>query len=130
MSNIRNLRQNKRLFGVLALLWAVLTFWLSASPDAQGVGGFLDLRPPFDKLYHAVNFGVLAALLYLATGRTWLAVLLASLYGVSYEVHQAYVPGRSSDVTDWLADTTGAVVAVLFIGYLLRRWAHAEGQAR
>lgn len=115
---------------MLALLWAALTFWLSASPDAQGVGGFLDLRPPFDKLYHAVNFGILAGLLYLATGRAWLAVLLASLYGVSDELHQAYVPGRSSDVTDWLADTTGALLAVLILRYGLLRWSRKDAQTR
>lgn len=134
LSNIRkllhNVLQKRWLFGVLALLWAGLTFWLSSSPDAQGVGSFLDLRPPFDKLYHAVNFGILAALLYLATGRAWLAVLLASLYGVSDEIHQSFVPGRSSDMTDWLADTVGALSAVLVVSYSLRRWAKQEPNTR
>jgi len=111
---------------VLAAVWAALTFWLSASPDAQGAAGFLDLSPPWDKLYHAGNFGVLAALLYLATGRVWLAVLLASLYGVSDEVHQAFVPGRSADAADWLADTAGALVAV----GLLRWWGRYRAGAR
>jgi len=113
-------------YSVLAALWATLTFWLSASPDAQGAAGFLDLSSPWDKLYHAGNFGVLAALLYLATGRAWLAVLLASLYGVSDEVHQAFVPGRSADAADWLADTAGALVAVLF----LRWWGRYRAGAR
>lgn len=79
------------------------------------MGGFFDLTPPFDKLYHAGNFGVLGALLYGATGRAWLGVLLASLYGVSDEVHQMYVPGRSADLFDWAADTVGAAVAVLLL---------------
>ena len=108
------------------MLWAALTFWLSASPDAQGVGGFLDLTPPFDKLYHAGNFGVLGALLYLATGRAGLAVLLASLYGVSDEVHQAYVPGRSADLFDWAADTAGAAIAV----WVVRLWAERRTPTR
>lgn len=98
-----------------------MTFWLSSSPDAQGASSFLDLSPPWDKLYHAGNFGVLAGLLYLATGRAWLAVLLASAYGVSDELHQAYVPGRSADVLDWLADTTGATFAVLLTFFFTRR---------
>ena len=63
---------------------------------------------------------MLAGLLYLATGRAWLAVALASVYGVSDELHQAYVPGRSADALDWLADTAGATVSVLFI-YLFFR---------
>ena len=108
------------MFGVAAVLWAGLTFWLSSSPDAQGVGSFLDLSPPWDKLYHAGNFGVLAALLYLATGRAWLSILLASAYGVSDEIHQSYVPGRNSDAWDWLADTLGASAAVWVVHLLYR----------
>jgi VanZ family protein len=108
-------------YATLAALWAALTFWLSASPDAQGAATFLDLTPPWDKLYHAGNFGVLAALLYPATGRVWLAVLLASLYGVSDEVHQAFVPGRSADASDWLADTVGALAAVTLLQLRQRR---------
>ena len=38
--------------------------------------------------------------------------LLASLYGVSDEVHQAFVPFRNSSWLDWLADTVGAVLGV------------------
>ena len=109
------------MYATLAVLWAALTFWLSASPDAQGAATFLDLTPPWDKLYHASNFGVLAALLYPVAGRAWLAVLLASLYGVSDEAHQAFVPGRSADVGDWLADTVGALVAVTLLLYLRQR---------
>ena len=72
----------------------------------------IDLTPPWDKLYHAGNFGVLAGLLYLASGRAWLALALASLYGAGDELHQAFVPGRSADAADWLADTVGAALAV------------------
>ena len=34
----------------------------------------------------------------------------ASVYGASDEWHQAYVPGRSSDWRDWLADTCGGFI--------------------
>lgn len=114
------------MYAILAVLWASLTFWLSASPDAQGAESFLDFTPPWDKLYHAGNFGVLAALLYPATGRAWLAVLIASLYGVSDEVHQAFVPGRSADALDWLADTVGALAAVTLLQLRQRRRGRAQ----
>lgn len=114
------------MYTTLTVLWAALTFWLSASPDAQGAATFLDLTPPWDKLYHTGNFGVLAALLYPATGRAWLAVLLASLYGVADEVHQAFVPGRSADALDWLADTVGALAAVTLLQLRQRRRARAR----
>jgi len=84
-----------------------------------------DLSAPWDKVYHALNFGVLALFLRLASGRAWLAVLLASLYGATDELHQAFVPGRSADPADWLADTLGALAAVL----LYERWARRARKA-
>jgi hypothetical protein len=42
----------------------------------------------------------------------WLAVLIVSAFGVTDEWHQSFVPGRSCDVFDWLADTLGAALAV------------------
>jgi hypothetical protein len=42
----------------------------------------------------------------------WLAVLIVSVFGVTDEWHQSFVPGRDCDVLDWLADTTGAALAV------------------
>ena len=96
-----------------------LVFWLSSSPDAQGVGNFL--RPPLDKLAHAGSFGLLALFFRFATGRALLSVLLASLYGLSDELHQAGVPGRDADGLDWVADTLGACFAVGAVWFLTRR---------
>jgi VanZ family protein len=48
------------------------------------------------------------------------SVLIASLYGASDELHQYFVPGRSAEVADWVADTLGALVAVLFAAWLFR----------
>jgi VanZ family protein len=112
---------SRPLFGLAALLWAGLTFWLSSSPDAQGAATWLDLSPPRDKLFHAANFGVLALLIFFASGRPALAVLLASLYGAVDELHQATVPGRSADVADWVADTLGAAFAVMLAALWQRR---------
>lgn len=47
------------------------------------------------------------------------AVVLASAYGVTDELHQLFVPGRLCDPADWLTDTLGAAlgagVAVLVV---------------
>ncbi|MBL8951355.1 MAG: VanZ family protein [Myxococcaceae bacterium] len=92
-------------------LWApvvcycALIFFLSAQ------SGF-DFAPKavwdFDKVIHGVEYGVLAALLLRATRNPQLSLLMAGLYGVSDEVHQLYVPGRSASVYDAIADVTGA----------------------
>lgn len=36
------------------------------------------------------------------------AILCASFYGVSDEIHQYFVPSRSCDPVDWMIDTIGA----------------------
>jgi len=36
------------------------------------------------------------------------SLLSAAFYGMTDEIHQYFVPGRSADPWDWLADTVGA----------------------
>jgi VanZ family protein len=91
-------------------------FALSATPDLPSPPGGLG-----DKHAHALVFGGLAVLIYraLAGGRAsgltarrgLLAVVLATLYGVTDEVHQAFVPGREPHWADVLADAAGALLA-------------------
>lgn len=106
--------------GVLAILWAGMIFWLSGSPDAHGAAQYLTFSFA-DKVAHAVTFSILGALIYGAIGRYWLAIVLASGYGLFDEVHQAFVPGRVSDPLDWLADTMGTFIAVTIVRYLTHR---------
>jgi len=45
------------------------------------------------------------------TGRAAMqAVVMSSLYGITDEFHQTFVPGRSPSVADWCVDTLGACV--------------------
>ena len=41
------------------------------------------------------------------------AVVIASLYGVTDEIHQLFVAGRTATASDWLTDTVGAVAGAL-----------------
>ena len=45
-----------------------------------------------------------------------MAVVISTLYGVSDEYHQLFVPGRSFDVFDMLADLIGSVVGASAVG--------------
>lgn len=101
------------------MAWAVFLYLQSASPDA---GSFLRFFPAgADKVAHAGAYGVLGALLTVATGRPWLAVLISALFGVSDEFHQSFVPQRAADVYDVLADTIGATIGATFVALLSRR---------
>ena len=95
---------------VPACLWAVTIFVMSHQPRLPA--------PPvafegFDKLLHASVYAVLALLLLFADRgrRPWLWVAAAALYGLSDELHQSFVPNRTADSLDLLADVAGAVLA-------------------
>lgn len=72
----------------------------------------------WDKGLHFVEYGTLGALLLTALrgsgvgpGRAaLLAIAGASLYGATDELHQWFVPNRSCDVLDWVADTLGGAL--------------------
>ena len=92
--------------------WAmmVLIFVLSSMSELPRVPGGFDVD---DGVAHAVAYGVLAggALRRVSVEAAWLAVLLATLYGVTDEVHQRFVPGRTAEVADLIADAVGATAA-------------------
>lgn len=48
------------------------------------------------------------------------ALICASVYGASDELHQILVPGRSCDPMDWLVDTIAAALAVALFALVIR----------
>jgi len=50
------------------------------------------------------------------------ALLIASVYGVLDEIHQLFIPGRSAEVLDWAADTGGALIGVIIITILMKKY--------
>ena len=99
-----------------ALIYAAIIFVLSAQSDPlHFLPHGLALQ---DKILHALEYAALGALLvpglrlagFTPRGALLLAVALASLYGATDEFHQSFVPGRDSDVLDWVADTLGAAI--------------------
>jgi VanZ family protein len=76
---------------------------------------------PFrDKLAHAIEYAGLGFFVARAARRCWpdrspfrlfaVAVWIAGAWGVIDEIHQAFVPGRSADVFDVVADALGAMI--------------------
>jgi VanZ family protein len=101
------------------LAWATLIFALSSIPDlGTGLGGWdLALR----KLAHAAEYAVLGALLVRATGRGGLAFAIGSLYAMSDELHQAFVPGRMGSPVDVAIDALGVACGVILWGAVRSR---------
>jgi hypothetical protein len=116
----RLLARNACWWRAAAPAWMLLMFWLSSRSDLPEASLIPDWVP-LDKLAHTLLFAVLAALLYLAGLRAPLAILGAAVYGLTDEVHQMFVPGRSPDVRDWLADVLGGIIGVWGVRLVDRR---------
>lgn len=93
----------------MVLAWSAVIFAASSLPASKVPGRF-------GTLAHFVEYAVLGGLLYAALlldsrpGRSAvLAVLIASAYGATDELHQMLTPGRVPDVMDWVVDTLGAL---------------------
>lgn len=107
----------KALDSAQLILYCVLIYWLSDQSSLPIPGSF----PHVDKVIHAGTYFIMAtfalrAFRHFTNSQTVLilsSLIFCSLYGFSDEWHQSFVPGRTSDINDWIADTTGAV---LFLG--------------
>jgi VanZ family protein len=92
------------------VLWAAAIFAVSSIPDlGTGLGAWDTL---LRKLAHIAEYAILGGLMLRAVRSAPAAVLLASAYAVTDEVHQAFVTGRHGSPLDWLVDTAGAVLGV------------------
>lgn len=111
------------------ILWLVIIFVQSSLPAIE--------LPPVDiigadKLIHLGVFGLLAALCYISlihitknntfsqNPLTW-SVVITAVYGASDEIHQYFVPNRSAEVLDWIADLLGILIMAFLISHYLQK---------
>ena len=98
--------------------WAACVWLVSSRSDPRS-----DVPLPWDvpdKLAHAAEFavgGYLARAAFstvrMAASPALAAVLACAAWGFVDEVHQGFVPGRTTDPWDLAADVTGAALGVL-----------------
>lgn len=102
--------------------WMAVNITLSHQPHLPGPS-----IPYQDKILHALSYGLFAWLLARAWApglarrprreRLALVITICLLWGVGDEIHQSFIPGRSADPLDVLADVVGAgLVAALTSG--------------
>ena len=105
------------------MLYAGTIFYLSSQPHPEEQLPSFLFKDISDKILHAMAYAVLGALCYrgfrwgvsgqMASRALFFAVVTASLYGMTDEAHQLFVPFRESSWLDWLADTFGAFIGAL-----------------
>jgi len=132
---------------VIVCGWALVIFILSNQPAAVSSGqsgvivGHLQQAMPgvstailtflVRKSAHIIAYFVLGVLMYRALRvsiRRWpartvagLALLSCSLYAVTDEIHQLFVPGRSGELRDVMIDSIAALVGVGLCGWMMHR---------
>lgn len=120
------------LWGPVALYALAIFVESSISTVPAFPSGFTD-KDGHGLLYAGLGVLVLRA----ASGGQWdgvtwrataVAVVCAAVYGITDEFHQWFVPGRTADVYDWIADCTGATVGVAIVWLIARlarkKWNH------
>jgi hypothetical protein len=120
-TRVGTLRSPVWLWGPVLLQMAII-FAASSIPNLGELPGGIS-----DKTGHSIGYALLGGLFLRAFARgrlrdvTWrralAAIALAILYGISDEFHQVFVPGRSADRYDVLADSLGATLGVA-VGWL------------
>jgi VanZ family protein len=127
-ARVANLRSPFWLWAPVVLLMAAI-FTASSIPDVGQLPGDMS-----DKSWHSIAYAILAGVVLRAlsggrlSGITWrvagAAVLVTTMYGASDELHQSFVPGRTADRYDVLADAIGAGVAATagWLAGAARRW--------
>ena len=92
------------------VLWAAVIFTLSSIPDlGTGLGTWDTV---LRKVAHTAEYALLGALVFRATRRASAALVIASAFAVTDEVHQTFVASRHGSPVDWLIDTAGAAIGV------------------
>lgn len=101
------------------IICALLIFFLSSQSKLPSPP-----KPFFglDKIFHIIAFGAFAfTLTFWFKTEKWISkakkyvlfvICITVIYGLSDEIHQYFVPNRSSSVYDLLADALGAFLAV------------------
>lgn len=100
--------------------------WLATT--AEGIFGHQVDVSPIGHFTEYLIFGILLAnalRLHIAPGKAAiLALVIASGYGITDEVHQIFVPSRSCDPADWAVDTIAAAIGAAATYLVLKRRAH------
>jgi VanZ family protein len=105
-----------------------IIFYLSSRPVPESIARL----HVADYVLHSIEYAGLSILLFRALNKGLFtplfpsarpyAVIISTLYGISDELHQWFVPSRSCELSDAIADFTGSLLGVLFIFACRRLW--------
>ncbi len=110
------------------VLYAAMIFSISSLPGSSPILQTVE-KYVWDKLLHLLEYSVLGILLVRALALSFkyrslehlafMAFVFGSLYAVSDEWHQSFIPLRSASVYDWMADSMGILIGACAWGSLM-----------
>lgn len=106
------LRDRRDLNLLLIMAWSTMIFYGSSVPQEDMPAGL----SPYSSLFHFMEYlvlGFLARPYVRAPNAVLVAALAGSLFGVSDELHQIFVPGRDASAGDWALDAAGSFAGAL-----------------
>ena len=111
----------------LLVVYVVMIFFVSSRPYLQSPGPQFKLK---DKVAHVAEYSVLGVLLFWGIGFTasrskvvtfvFLVAVGAAVAGLD-EIFQGVIPGRRTDVFDWVADAVGVALGAGLFVFTARR---------
>ncbi len=124
-SPLFNTLKNIRTSYFLAITWFIITTILLCIPgNSLPKIGWLKILP-IDKCVHIFLFGILSLLFCKAFNRRkafFSIALICSIYGTVMEfVQENWIPNRSFDIWDIVADTMGSFAAVAILHFIYRK---------
>ena len=123
-----------------ALLWGPvlfvmgLIFYFSSLTDPGGPPSGVSDKAAHFLIYAALGGALIRALaggraVRMNSSRAGIATILGTLYGVSDELHQWFVPPRTPELMDLVADFAGALAGAIGVALIARGVAHLRGGA-
>jgi VanZ family protein len=88
-----------------------------------------------DKINHFAAFFILSVLLYLTLKfqrknrflfekAFMLTLIICLIYGAIDEIHQMWIPGRYTELLDWVADGLGSIAGLLVVIFLMNKFSY------
>jgi VanZ family protein len=108
----------------------LILYWLLILTLTSLPGNDLPNVPISDKIEHLMAFAGLGFLLILSLRiqnkfplikkhPAWSTIIIVSAYSAFDELHQIFIPGRTCDIKDWMADTIGVTIGVIIMTLLI-----------
>ena len=112
-------RKNRKAFISLAIFTAIMIFYFSSIPSNNVPGPDFPLKAT---IYHISAFFFLSLFLFLAVDGVKqkevfaLIFIFCLVYAFLDELHQSFIPGRSSSLQDIFLDMVGISFSILISG--------------